>query len=177
MIILELQHSYHTIFLLSLFPLLIFLVSLFPYLPITQENVLGLVEDFAPQESMKLIETTFHNCQRKTVQSCPLVLLGTLWSASNGINAIIKAMNHAYEVQEGRSFLRTRLTAVLLTLAMIVVIAVALLLPVFGKAYRIVSFFKARIIIAISFCLECPALVSEFVDYLYYFYRSLLART
>ena len=137
------QLSYY--FLLSLFPLLIFLVSLFPYLPITQENMLGLVKDFAPQESMKLIETNLSQLSEKNGTILSIGLIGTLWSASNGINAIIKTMNHAYEVQEERSFLRTRLTAVLLTLAMIVVIAVALLLPVFGKHIGLFLFSKLEL--------------------------------
>lgn len=137
------QLSYY--FLLSLFPLLIFLVSLFPYLPITQENVLGLVKDFAPQESMELIETNLSQLSEKNGTILSIGLIGTLWSASNGINAIIKTMNHAYEVQEERSFLRTRLTAVLLTLAMIVVIAVALLLPVFGKHIGLFLFSKLEL--------------------------------
>ncbi len=137
------QLSYY--FLLSLFPLLLFLVSLFPYIPITQTDMLGLVKDFAPQESMKLIETTLLELSEKNSTILSIGLIGTLWSASNGINAIIKAMNHAYEVKEARSFLRTRLTAVLLTLAMIVVILVALILPVFGKQIGLFLFSRLEL--------------------------------
>jgi membrane protein len=137
------QLSYY--FILSLFPLLIFLVSLFPYLPITQADMLGLVRDFVPQESMELIETNLSQLSQKNSTILSFGLIGTLWSASNGINAIMKTLNHAYEVKEGRSFLRTRLTAVLLTLAMIVVIAVALLLPVFGKHIGLYLFSKLEL--------------------------------
>src|SRR5690625_7576474 len=60
-------------------------------------------------------------------------IIGTLWSASNGVNAITKAFNRAYNVEEDRSFIVARLIAILLTIAMIVVISVALLLPIFGE--------------------------------------------
>lgn len=137
------QLSYY--FILSLFPLLIFIVSLFPYLPVTQADLLGLLRDFVPHESMKLIETNLEQLSQKNSKILSFGLIGTLWSASNGINAIMKALNRAYEVKEARSFLRARLTAILLTLAMIVVIAIALLLPVFGKHIGVFLFSKLEL--------------------------------
>lgn len=134
------QFSYFI--LLSLFPLLIFLVSLFPYLPISERDLLGLVEDFAPQQSIELIETNLAQLSQKNSTILSFGLLGTLWSASNSIHTIIKTMNRAYGVEEKRSFLRARLTAVFLTVAMLVLIAVALLLPVFGKQIGLFLFSK-----------------------------------
>jgi membrane protein len=127
-------------FLLSLFPLLIFLVTLFPYLPITQEDLLNLVRDFAPRGTMELIETNLTEMSQKNGALLSLGIIGTIWSASNGINSIVKALNKAYEVKEGRSFLKTRGMAILLTLAMIIVIVVALILPVFGKQIGVFLF-------------------------------------
>ena len=120
-------------FLLSLFPLLIFLMTLFPYLPITQEDLLNLFRDFAPSGTMELIETNLDQVSQKNGALLSFGVIGTIWSASNGINAIVKSFNRAYGVKEGRSFLRTRLMSIILTFAMILVIVVALILPVFGK--------------------------------------------
>lgn len=127
-------------FLLSLFPLLIFLVTLFPYLPITQDDLLSLIRDFAPSGTMELIETNLTQMSQKNGALLSFGIIGTIWSASNGINAIIKALNRAYKVKEGRSFLKTRATAILLTFAMILVIVVALILPVFGKQIGVFLF-------------------------------------
>ena len=60
-------------------------------------------------------------------------IIATIWSASNGMNAIVKSLNRAYDVEETRSFIATRLMSILLTFAMILVFVIALLLPVFGK--------------------------------------------
>ena len=120
-------------FLLSLFPLLIFLVTLLPYLSITQEYLLSYIRDFAPGESMKLIESSLNEVLDKNVKLLSFGVIATLWSASNGINAIVSAFNKAYDVKEDRSFIVTRGLAVFLTVGMILVIVVALLLPVFGK--------------------------------------------
>ncbi len=127
-------------FLLSLFPLLIVIVSLFPYLPITQEDLLGTVSGFAPEGAIELIEKNLTQLSNKNGTLLSLGVLGTLWSASNGINAIVKVINRSYNVNEDRTFFKKRIMAILLTLAMIVVIIVVLILPVFGKHIGIFLF-------------------------------------
>src|SRR5699024_4944264 len=69
-----------------------------------------------------------------------LGIIGTLWSASNGVNAITKAINRAYEVEEDRSFFIARLIAIIMTIAMIGVIAIAFLLPIFGEMIGVYIF-------------------------------------
>lgn len=128
-------------FLLSLFPFLIFLITLIGFLPISQDDVLGLVSHFAPGETMALIETNLRIIlEEKRGGLLSFGVIATLWSASNGINAMIRAMNRAYDVEENRSFLVSRLMAIFLTVGMIFVIIVALLLQVFGEAIGLLVF-------------------------------------
>lgn len=130
-------------FLLSLFPLLIVLVSLIPYLPIKQEEMLWVVADFAPGQTMAFIETNLNEImshQNGTLLS--FGILATIWSASNGMNALIRALNKAYEVKESRSFVVARGMAILFTFALVFVFLVALLLPVFGKQIGMFLFAK-----------------------------------
>lgn len=121
-------------FLLSLFPFLLFLLTLIAFLPIPQSQFLSIIEEFAPIETMNLIKSNLsfllssHN--EKLLGAS---ILAAIWSASNGIMAIVRALNIAYDVKESRSFLVARLMAIMLTFAMIFVIIIALLLPVFGK--------------------------------------------
>lgn len=121
-------------FLLSLFPFLIFLITLLAYLPLSQNDVLMVITQYAPGESTMLIESTLNQIlsnQRGGLLSFGII--GTIWSASNGINAIVRAFNRAYDVEESRSFFVARGMSILLTIAMVFVILIALLLPVFGK--------------------------------------------
>ncbi|RIW32304.1 YihY/virulence factor BrkB family protein [Bacillus salacetis] len=121
-------------FLLSLFPLLIFMVTLLPYLPFTQEDILNVISDFAPGETMQMIQSTINEVMsNRNTGLLSFSIIATIWSASNGMNAIVKSLNDAYEVEETRSFIVIRLMSILLTIAMIFVFIVALLLPVFGK--------------------------------------------
>ncbi|WP_017754412.1 YihY/virulence factor BrkB family protein [Calidifontibacillus oryziterrae] len=122
-------------FLLSLFPFLLFLITLIGFLPISQDDVLSLVHRYAPGDTIKLIETNLAMIlEKKRGGLLSFGVIATIWSASNGVNAIIRAMNRAYDVTESRTFFVSRLMAIFLTFGMIFVIIVALLLQVFGEA-------------------------------------------
>ncbi|MEK3890307.1 YihY/virulence factor BrkB family protein [Bacillus sp. FSL K6-3431] len=128
-------------FLLSLFPLLIFMVTLLPYTPLTQEDIFNVIIDYAPQETLTLIENTLKEVLgNRSGGLLSIGIIGTLWSASNGMNALMKSINRAYNVEEKRSFIKARGLAILLTLAMIFVFILALLLPVFGKQLGVFIF-------------------------------------
>lgn len=121
-------------FLLSLFPFLLFLLTLLAYLPIDEAIVLDLIETYAPEQIVSLINSNIKGLM--SAQNTGLLsigILGTLWSASNGVNAIKKAFNRAYEVIEDRSYIVSRLISIAMTIAMVGVITIALLLPIFGE--------------------------------------------
>ncbi|SEO64945.1 membrane protein [Amphibacillus marinus] len=133
-------------FLLSLFPLLIFLVTLLGYLPIDYQELLNMLGAYLPDDTFALIENNLEQVVASSSGSLLSVgILGTIWSASNGINAIMRALNKAYNVEEDRSFIKGRFVAITLLLAMLVLILVALALPVFGRAIgiHVFSFFGA----------------------------------
>lgn len=120
--------------LLSLFPFLLFLATLIGYFPIDEDAFMRFIESFAPDEIVTMIQTNIAHLLRGTNGGLLSIgIIGTLWSASNGINAITKAFNRAYEVDESRPFLIARLISMILTIAMIGVISIAFLLPIFGE--------------------------------------------
>nr|WP_304215156.1 YihY/virulence factor BrkB family protein [Fredinandcohnia onubensis] len=128
-------------FLLSLFPFLIFLVTLIGYLPISQIDVLAFVGQYAPEGTVDLIEENLNFIVSSNKGGLLSIgIIGTLWSSSNGINAVVRSFNKAYDVKETRNFFITRGISILLTFGMIFVIIVALLLPVFGKQIGIFMF-------------------------------------
>lgn len=102
--------------------------------------ILETIGDFAPEQVMGLITT---NLESLTVQNSGLLsisIIGTLWAASNGVNAITRAFNHAYGIKTDRSFIVARLVAMVLTIGMILIIILALLLPVFGRMIGVYLF-------------------------------------
>jgi membrane protein len=128
-------------FLLSLFPLLILIFSLLPYLPIPYPDILGSIREFAPPQTMDLIEKNVnHVMNNRNGGLLSIGVIGTIWSASNGIHALVRAFNMAYNVKESRSFIVSRGMAILLTIGMIFVFIVAVLLPIFGREIGIFLF-------------------------------------
>lgn len=121
-------------FLLSLFPFLLFLFNLIGYFSLNEEVILQTIVDYAPPQVYDLIESNIESMLQ--IQSGGLLsvgIIGTLWAASNGVNAVRKALNRAYGIKPKRIFIIYRLLSILLTIGMFFVVIVALLLPVFGK--------------------------------------------
>ena len=119
-------------FLLSFFPLIIFLVTLLPYLNLKQEQVFEFMADIMPLEVYKLIEgTLLEVLTRQNSGLLSIGIIGTIWSASRGINALMKALNHAYKV-EGKIGIMQSAWSLLFTVAFVVIILIALVFPVFG---------------------------------------------
>ncbi|MFD2045284.1 YihY/virulence factor BrkB family protein [Ornithinibacillus salinisoli] len=121
-------------FLLSLFPFLLFLVTLIGYLPFDEHNLMNMVASVAPDETMRLINANLDQlAHTRNGGLLSFGLIATLWAASNGVNAIMWAFNKAYEVEENRSFIISRLIAVVLTIGMVGIIVIAIILPVLGR--------------------------------------------
>lgn len=120
-------------FLLSFFPMLIFLVTLLPYLNLEQGQVFDFLDTIMPNEVYGFIEGTLVdvlNNQNSGLLS--IGILGTIWSASKGVDALMKALNRAYDVEGIVSF-KNRLWSLLFTISLVAVILIALVLPIFGQ--------------------------------------------
>ncbi len=121
-------------FLLSIFPLLLFIVTLIGYFPLDDRMIIDILADYLPDDVVLMIDqnlTQILNNRSGSILS--ISILGTLWSASNGFNAITKSFNKAYQVETKRNFILGRLIAIGLMLTIVFAILLALLLPVFGK--------------------------------------------
>jgi membrane protein len=97
-------------FLLSLFPFLLFLLNLVAYLPINEQMIIDIIGYYAPDDIVNLINTNVSriiNQQNGGLLS--IGIIGTLWAASNAVHAIVKAFNRAYDIEENRSFIVSRL--------------------------------------------------------------------
>lgn len=126
------QQAYY--YMLALFPLLILLIAIVPYLNIDPQKAINVVNQLLPSQSAELLrDNVVKLVSDRNGGLLTFGIIGTIWSASNGMNAFIKAMNIAFDVKETRSFIKARLLSIMLTLGLILAFVVALLLPVFGS--------------------------------------------
>jgi membrane protein len=120
-------------YMLAIFPLLILTLSILPYLSIDPVKAVEFLNGIMPQQTVDLIEDSINEFISKPNGGLlTFGILGTIWSASNGMNAFIKAMNEAFNAQETRSFFMVRLLSIGLTIGLIVAFLIAFFLPIFG---------------------------------------------
>lgn len=121
-------------YMLSIFPLLILLISIVPYLSLDPQKALSYLQSVMPSDSFNVIEDNVVDIITKPNGGLlTFGIIGTLWSASNGMQAFIRAMNDAFDVEETRSFIKSRLISIGLTLGLLAAFIIAMVLPVFGK--------------------------------------------
>ncbi|WP_335869067.1 YihY/virulence factor BrkB family protein [Bacillus sp. 2205SS5-2] len=142
------EQSYY--YVLSIFPILILLLSILPYLSIEPIKAINFIRDVLPPDTATLIEENV--MEIVTSPNGGLLtfgIIGTIWSASNGVQAFIHSMNVAFDMKETRSFIKIRLLSIVLTIGLLIAFIIALLLPVFGNV--ILDFISSYISIPSEF--------------------------
>jgi membrane protein len=122
-------------FFLALFPALLFLVAIVSFIPIAGllDAITGNLARVAPSEVLSIIQDQILKiAHEKNGGLLTLGMLGTIWSTSSGLNAIIDTLNQAYDIQEGRPWWRVKLIALGLTVALAVFIVISFTLVVAG---------------------------------------------
>ncbi len=120
-------------FVLSVFPGLILLAALLGFVPFPDlfNHVLALMSRLLPVDSMRIVNSVLGDVLSSHHGTWfSFGLLGTIWTASSAFDAMIEALNIAYEVEDDRPYWKTRLLAIglaaitggLLLVAMIVTI-------------------------------------------------------
>jgi membrane protein len=122
---------------LSIFPAVIFLFTLIPYIPIDnfQESLLGLIGNFLPANVYTTVETTIVNIvtqQRGSLLS--LTFFFTVFSASSGIVALMRAFNTTYHSVENRTWWKRRLVAILMVFIEVVLTTAAVGLIIVNRS-------------------------------------------
>ncbi len=126
------QLAYSLIF--SFFPFIIFLMTVIGVSSINSSYVLEGLTQILPHNTVELIENiVIEVVDTRHGHLLSLSLIITIWSASTGLNAVIRGINKAYSESEKRSFIKVQLIAILSTLALTFIILVTILVLVFGE--------------------------------------------
>ena len=120
---------------LAIFPGMIFVMAVIPYLPIANvdQAIMDLLRQVLPGAAANAFTSVVDevtNERRSGLLS--LGLAAALWASSSGMYAIMQQMNIAFDVGEGRPFLKARATALALTLLFGVLVLGAFSLVVLG---------------------------------------------
>jgi membrane protein len=122
-------------FFLALFPALLFVVAIISFVPVEGllDSITNMLARVAPYEMLKLVQDQILKIANdKSGGLLTLGMIGTIWSTSSGVTAIIDTLNQAYDIQESRPWWKVRLIALGLTIALAVFIVVAFTLVLVG---------------------------------------------
>lgn len=124
-------------FFLALFPALLFLVALLSFVPVENlmDTIVASLARVAPGDVLGIIQDQIITIAQDDAGGLlTFGMIGTIWSSSSGVTAIIDSLNQAYDIQEGRPWWKVRLVALGLTVALAGFIVVSTVLVVAGPA-------------------------------------------
>lgn len=105
----------------ALFPFLLFLVALASLViaPADAEAIVQQLADVAPGPVTQIMGDRIRELTSGSQQPTLLAFgaLGAIWAASGAVTALMRALNRAYDVAEGRPFWKVRLVALGMTIA------------------------------------------------------------
>jgi membrane protein len=124
-------------FFLALFPAILFLLALGSFFSLTSltDDVARALGPFVSPEILELIQDQMRRLAN--AESGGLLTFGVLaalWSSSAALVSIVGALNRAYDIEEGRPWWKVRLVALGLTVALAVLVIVALSLVLAGPS-------------------------------------------
>lgn len=122
-------------FFLALFPALLFIVAIVSFIPIAGllDAITTNLSRVAPSEVLSIIQDqVLKIAHEKNGGLLTLGILGTVWSTSSGLDAIISTLNTAYGIQEARPWWKVKLIALGLTITLAVFIVISFTLVLVG---------------------------------------------
>ena len=121
-------------FILAIFPFLIFLINLISLTPVTSEQALNDLSKVIPTAAYDIIKDVISHVSHTNRQTfLSFSMAATIWAASNGMNAVIKSLNKAYDQHESRSLWKVRGLSIIATIAFAFTIILSFILLILGE--------------------------------------------
>lgn len=123
-------------FFLALFPAIIFFFTLIPYIPVAgfQDTLLTLLQNILPKQAYAVAINTLEDIITQEHGSLlSLGFIATLYFSTSGISGIMDAFNDSIHVKETRSFLKQKLSAVIMVLIISILVILAITLIISGS--------------------------------------------
>lgn len=120
--------AYQVLF--SLFPFLIFLITLLGFIDRADffDWVRMQMQYLLPEEAMKTVDQVITQLRQPQRTLLSMGVIVALWTASSAVRATMKALNVAYDVQEGRPAWKLYPLSILYTIGLAAMLIVAALL-------------------------------------------------
>ncbi|HFU4511496.1 TPA: YihY/virulence factor BrkB family protein [Streptococcus suis] len=121
--------------LISIFPILLTLANLLPYFPFDVDAILSVLAEFIPEKIYPTVSNFVTNILTKPSSSwLGIAILTTLWTLSNSMMILQKAVNKAYGMENHRDVIVGRLVGIFLGIGLQIIIGLSIASVTFGQA-------------------------------------------
>lgn len=126
-------------FTLAIFPAVLFLFTLIPFIhsfipEVDTDGILAFIGQIMPPSMFEQVDSTIHDIISNTRGG--LLTFGAVFSlylAANGVQTLMQAFNACYKTVEKRSYIKTRLIAIALTIMLAFSLILAIILLIVGS--------------------------------------------
>lgn len=133
-------------FMMAIFPATIFLCTLIPYIPINhfQGNLLSVLASVMPTEAyLAFRETIIDIIKNQNGKLLSFGFLLTIYFATNGVINLMKAFNKASLITDRRRWLKRRIVALGITMAIAMAFLISIAIMIAGQA--VISWIRSRV--------------------------------
>lgn len=121
----------------ALFPMMLFLISLVGIILGSADDLRGefffYLRQIMPYSAYELVQTTIEQVtESSSGGKLTIGLLIALWSASAGVDSLRVALNSVYNLEEKRSWIKTKLLSIILTLTLTTLVIIATAIVFYG---------------------------------------------
>ena len=121
--------------LLSIFPFLILLLMFLTNLSVSYADQMVYIYRVIPDAASTIIQDYLDYSQQFSNSVFSPILIVSIWMSSNGVIAMMKAVNVAYDLEETRNYVIRKIVAIICTLMFLLLIIVALVTPNLGMQF------------------------------------------
>ena len=142
---------------ISFFPFVLLLVSLLRTMHIAESQIMGELTALLPSAVLDFILNVVNEATSHTETAIVSVsVIAALWAISRSMFAVTKGLCSVYETEETRNYFLTRIISFFYTIAFFVVLAITLLILVFGGTLatflvQLFPQFKATALLILTF--------------------------
>lgn len=118
---------------LSIIPMIMIVSGLIPHDAIAKKDMVTISQAVIPERVYSFLVGIIDSYHGNNMTLLSVSAAVVVWSASKGVLALIRGLNHIYELEESRNYILLRLKAALYTVFLLVAVLLSIGLLVFGN--------------------------------------------
>ena len=118
---------------LSIIPMIMLVSGLLPHGAIAQKDMVNISQAVIPERVYSFLMGIVDSYHRSNMTLLSFSAVVIVWSASKGMLALIRGLNHIYEVEESRNYIVLRLKAAFYTVFLLLALVLSIGILVFGN--------------------------------------------